>query len=242
MIQNGNKLKIESELFIQETTNELLLLLSEEMNIKKIPNQLEVILHFIYIKIVNMKNKEFANKFLKVLFFNKFLIPSLKFNSSLIKKIEILLKRINGKLSGCFFINEDDIFLEEEEKVFIKKMNSIIYSIKNSPLRQTISLKNNFKINENESYNDIINILKNNLKELFSHYGDGFEEIFKLIKSHKDSSKGNVVIASQEYSEWMVIKEREMDEENDELIKRINQMKSLNGMLKNEIEKITKKK
>ena len=147
----------------------------------------------------------------------------------------MLSKRTSDKLSSCWKVDETDVYLLEEERNFIKSLNVVFYSIVHCPFKQSISslsLRGVKSFDQDESYQEIIQIMKSDLKSLSFYYGDGFEEIFKLIKGCKYQVKGNVIMASQELTQRMVDKEIELEEENESLKISILQMRKRCLLLK----------
>ena len=92
---------------------------------------------------------------------------------------------------------------------------------------------------QDESYREIVGILRSQLSTLSRTYGEGFENIMKILKRGKDAAKGDIYGSCDVLSDWMKQKQSEMEEENKLLKESIEELRRSCDELRKKIQIIS---
>ena len=205
-----------SEKQFEKMYKEILIFLSHEFkNIHNIPQHLRYIIKQIYIKVVQVRDEKSAKNVLETLLFLRFILPPLSSNPELLKKIQILLKKANGKLSTINTINGEELKkLQPWEIQFISSVNYFYHSFIQIPLNLASVSKGIDRKLQDETFKEIVEIMRSQLSVISRNYGEGFENVMKILKRSKETTKGDIYGASDMLSNWMKEKQNEMEEEN----------------------------
>ncbi|BFU21295.1 Ras GTPase-activating protein, putative [Entamoeba histolytica HM-3:IMSS] len=182
-----------------------------------LPPHLRYILRHIYNSVYLIRGEEASKHVLETLIFLRFILPPLAQTPQLLKKLQSLLKMANGKIFSRFSDDKHETLTTREETLFISSVNTFYRGIITGPLSFATSFKGVKRSEQDESYNDIVQVIRSEMNRISSVFGDGFETVFDIVKGKKDVVSVNVINAAEEMTSWMIDREYELEGENKEL-------------------------
>ncbi|KAL7714147.1 Ras GTPase-activating protein [Entamoeba marina] len=226
-----------SNVFVSSLLRDVLIVFSETLvdAIDQLPPHLRLILRHIFQKVLTKRGEDSACHVFETLLFLRFLLPPLSTTPQLLKQIQLLLKSCTGKILFVHSIDNDNSLCKQEESSFIHSVNVLYRNIVFGPLSYGISAKGVKRVEQDESYHDMINVLRSELNKISSHYGDGFEVVFNLIKGKREVSHINILTAAEGMTDWMIEREIQVEVENKELRTAIDRLERSCQLLRQKI-------
>ncbi|ELP94076.1 hypothetical protein EIN_183930 [Entamoeba invadens IP1] len=190
----------------------------------EMPSHLMYILRRIYNAVYLKRGEKEASTCMETLLFLRFFLPPLASTPSVLKNIQTLLKRADGKLVK---VKSNTA----EESGFITAVDITYHKVLNGPLQYATASKGVKRVEQDESYHEMVDIIRSELSSISNCFGDGFEKVFQLVKGNREIVDGNVLCATQSMTDWMGNRETALEQENSELKNGIQYLKARNEVL-----------
>ncbi|KAL7721824.1 Ras-GAP domain-containing protein [Entamoeba marina] len=173
-------------------------------NIHLIPSHFRVLLQTIYSLVMKERGEEHADKtFITLLFLRYLFIPFVKTPSVLIS-FQKCMSEAFTKTTTPSILNT---YHMEEVK---KNVKYLIASIKRGPAMHSVSLKGVSMQKQEKSLNQILEVIKREMKNISRIYDGDFSVVFSAVKGRVDCCTGGYSIpyAMNTYVEWLEEKEK----------------------------------
>ena len=197
------------------------------------PSTLMICLHGLYRKVIIDRSETIACNVIQTLLFLRFLLTSLSHHGTILRKLQMLMKK-SGQLLNASQVKR----LTPQETEFIRVVNITYSMIFNCPYGEQTVFKGYDESEQEESFKGILNIIRTNMNKFYANYGEGFEEFFKITKNTKEQPKSNLFLVSEEMVSRMIEKYTELEEENKRLKQVISATSDKCEFLRKKIEKI----
>ena len=174
---------------------------------------------------------------METIIFLRYLLPTLVDFPEILKSLQKLLKQASYHSSSEKQKESVSHAIGEtiEESRFIQSVNLFYRSILEGPLSFGMEFKGLNKDEQDESYHNMLNVIRSELNKLSKVYGDGFEAIFTIVKGKKDSPSLNIIFASEGMTDWMLEREKEIEKENKLLKEAVEQLRKQVEILRKKV-------
>ena len=233
---NGNKLNDLISSFLEKMAH------SMREAIYEMPSHFKTLIREIHRTASRVRDEVQAKNVLETLLFLRFIIPSLASVPCLPKKLQQLVRNCDGKVQITHVSDRDGSVFTAQETEFIYSVNLFYRDILHGPSQYGTSSKGIKKTEQDDSYNEMINVLKSELNVINRNYGDKFEDIFNLVKGKREITHINILGSANEMTEWMIKRESDLEMENKELKKNIQTLTKNCAILQKRIEKLKEMK
>ena len=180
----GRSATVHSNPATQDVVNNVLEVLSDVLveNFVALPPHLLVVLRQIYSMARSARGELAAQNVLETLVFLRFVLPPLSHHAALLKQITALLKHAS-LLSGT----SPDDGRTEHETTFITAVSLLYREIVTGPSSFGMSFRGINTAEQEESYHEMVELLRANMHALSAAYGEGYEAVFAILKGKQDA-------------------------------------------------------
>ncbi|KAL7714723.1 Ras-GAP domain-containing protein [Entamoeba marina] len=198
-------------------------------NVDLIPPHFKEIFQNIYSFVFQKLGEEQANKVFVTLLFLRYLLTPFITSPNLLVTIQKVLSDLLTKST------QNNDMLDDEMLKFKTNIKTLIFKIKRGPSMYTTSFKGISIAKQEKSLNQMIELIKQEMKTLSHYYNGDFTPVFCVVKG-KVNYELSVSYASTQFTTWLEEKEILAKQQNEKLKSEINRISKENILLKQKID------